>query len=166
MKRENKQLEKLVQHLALTENFLDDDYPVDKYLFGRVLHNALECLNNFSAASDILLTDADLHGNTRDWFLRNKAQAYRVREKLLGLGSYYQENEQNWLDLVEQIGMCLEDISQVNILTNDPTFSISENFKQIVQIAINNLRSLNILYDSIKNHDYIALWYAEHKNLV
>jgi hypothetical protein len=141
----------------------------DKYLFGKVLHDVLECLNMFLAAADLAEMLSNTPVEVKQWFYRWSPVIKILVSDLTTLWEYYElaspTTALNWQELIAVIGDKLQEVSNLEYDTQALGLSPEEKLMYAVKIASNNTARLNCIYHDILNKQYLKLWKTNYKEM-
>ena len=154
------------------EAFLSDQELIDgkeyhrplngKYLFGKILHDVLECLNNYKAILSLIASsDVEISTNTLHWFTSKKGTIESAVTEITPLGRYHEEfpvMSNEWPNMIKLVGSKLSDIQ-----TFADDFQEFDKLSQgvendLVTMAIANLRGVQAIYTDIQAENYKQLW--------
>ena len=131
-----------------------------EYLFGKICHDALECLNNYLAILSLMLShDVELPANFLHWFASKKRVIETAVSEISSLAGASDRaiSSDEWPNLIKQVGSKLSD---VQTLANDfggvdNIFQDSE--KELVTMGVANLKGVQALFADIQTESYKKL---------
>jgi hypothetical protein len=152
---------------------IDSDFhsmPPEKYLFGKVMHDILECLTAFKSYTDLLnkyLKD-EAPVDTLAWFNARKgiieAWVWRIHELEQG---YLDQSKplSEWLQLIETMA---DIVGEVPILESEYAslrLPLEDKPRQIVGSAGYTLTKLNLILRDIRAREYKRLYTLQYGDL-
>ena len=148
------------QELINNSNYYNP--PDGKYLFGKILHDVLECLNNFTGLLDLMFTgEEEIPTNILSWFRSKRTFVESIINNINSLWKYHHEQsnlDNEWPDLIKIIGMKLDGIPTLALefeKLKKPS-EISES--DFVNMAIANINCLSAIHADIQAEEYKRLW--------
>ena len=136
--------------------------PEGKYLFGKILHDVLECLNNFTAILSLLVSsNVDISKNILHWFTSKKSAIESIITEINPLWRHHEElhvSSNEWPELIQTIGSKLDDVPKIVDEFNALKISLNGLANDLVTMAIANLRGLSVINAEIEAEEYKRLW--------
>jgi hypothetical protein len=149
-------------------NFLKDSElnksqrpPNGRYLFGKILHDVLECLNSYHSYVELMQKQPGFPPYVLEWFTVRSPIIESLLAQITPLSSYMQqlpETSDQWPILIEKVGQLINSADD-SIFELDGFASPSVKFDQdIAKGAIRYLKTLKLLSEDIQAKEYKRLW--------
>ena len=138
-----------------------------EYLYKKMLHDMLECLNGYKGYVEIASSLEDIPDNIQDWLLRWSPQVEAWLSSLTTLSNdYYQENTKyhnvdpydlimHLPDVVPEVALQYEEAKTLNISAKVPS-------GDLLKKAVSSLARLNLICNNIRGQKYLHLWNSEY----
>lgn len=155
------------------QEFLSDDElndnlyltPDGKYLFGKILHDILECLNMYIGCLEVSVhpqLKPEIHQNTLNWLDSKMPTVELLLLEIVPFCQYEKElpvESDEWPRLLERVGVILNQ-GFPNLLDGYKQLDMPVDSRSsfIVKAAVNNLRKLQLIWIDIQNQEYKRLW--------
>lgn len=128
-----------------------------KYLFGKICHDALECLNNYLAILSLMVSnDVEISANLLQWFVSKKSAIETAVTEIYSLIEQHKElrgSSEEWPTMIKVLGSKL---SEVQTFADDFQ-KVGGPAKDLVKMAIANMRGLQVIYKDILKENYRQL---------
>ena len=128
-----------------------------KYLFGKICHDALECLNNYLAIISLMVSnDVEISTNLLQWFVSKKSTIETAVTEIYSLIEQHKElrdSSEEWPTMIKVLGSKL---SEVQTFADDFQ-EVGRPAKDLVKMAIANVRGLQAIYKDILKENYRQL---------
>jgi hypothetical protein len=131
-----------------------------KYLFGKVCHDALECLNNYLSVLSLMNSDdVEISHHLLDWFSSKKGVVETAVAEITSLAGASNRaiSSDEWPNLIKQVSLKL---SGVQTLANDfqrVDNALQDTEKELVAMAMANLKGVQALFADIQTESYEKL---------
>ncbi len=157
--------EKFLNHPKVVNSKIST--PADKYLFGKVLHDLLACLNSFTRLCDMAsFFSEEISEDTLDWVIKRKPLIEGWISILTLYWSYYeeptQEERQDWFRLISELGEVPKEVISINWEVQKLNLPSEEKAKYIITSLVNNLQRLNSICNNIKGNEFLKLWDTDY----
>jgi hypothetical protein len=131
-----------------------------KYLFGKVLHDILECLNMYLACSELALTQPNIPSNVVEWLSKWNPT---IRNWISDITDFWQEFETlnskaDWPILIEEIGKVPNEATVIASEAQNLSLPSDPKHRFIINAAIQNIVRLNLIVSHIQQQEYLPLW--------
>ena len=145
--------------------------PLEKYLFGKVLHDVLECLTAFKSYTDLLnkyLKD-EVSADTLAWFTTRKeiieAWVWKIHELSQG---YLDQSKplSEWLQLIERMADIIGEAPTLESEYASLSLPLEDKPRQIVGSAGHTLTKLNLILSDIRTREYKRLYTLRYGDLI
>ncbi|MCA9899183.1 MAG: hypothetical protein H6654_14730 [Ardenticatenaceae bacterium] len=131
------------------------------YLFGKISHDVLACLNNYLAVLSLMRSqDVEVRKETLDWFGAKKGvvetavtKIYSLLEQTEGLP----EASRNWPSDIKVLGSKLSSIQKFVDKFQEIDLSDTSVEKNLVTMATANLRGVQAIYRDVQAENYKQL---------
>ncbi len=159
--------ESFLNHPEVVNTTLYRFTSVGQYLFGKVLHDVLECLNMYEACGSLALTLSNVPDDTLKWFSR---WSPLVRTWISNLSPLWEQEtkpssvEPNWAHLIAMIGKIPKEASVMAFESQTLTLPKDDKSTFIVKAMIYNILRLNLICKDIQNQEYLRLWKTNYKD--
>jgi hypothetical protein len=145
--------------------------PPEKYLFGKVLHDVLECLTAFTSFTDLLnkYLENNIPVDTLAWFnARKKTMATWVSEIYELSQDYLNQSKslQAWLHLTETVATLVKEVPQLQSEYIALELPWEDKPRQIVEAAGYTLTKLNLIRGDIHAKEYKRLYTLRYGDLI
>ena len=136
--------------------------PNGENLCKKVIHDVLECLNNYKECAKIISTlNEELSPESRLWFTK-WAQSVEgwisALNALLKQSEYLPTGSSAWPNIIAQVGDVIQQASVLEIESQALDRPTTGSGMQMIQIAIHAMEKLNLLRNDIQAHEYKRLW--------
>lgn len=135
--------------------------PIGKYLFGKILHDLLECLNGYKGFTKIILDLNEPNQNIQATLIAWNQLVDKSIAQLNQLWEFYQNEsfQSDWGQLIEGAGKTIpQDLfqiaNQLEILSLESTHWPT----LLLERAMNHILQLKFICQDIKNQEYVQLW--------
>lgn len=153
---------------------VDSDFhsmPLEKYVFGKVMHDVLECLTAFKSYTDLLnkYLKNDIPVDTLAWFTARKdiVEAWVLKTHELSQGYLDQSKPlSEWLQLIEAVA---DIVREAPILASEFAYlrlPLEDKPRQIVDSAGHTLTKLNLILRDIRAREYKRLYTLRYGDLI
>ena len=127
------------------------------YLFGKISHDALACLNNYLAVLSLMHSqDVAAGKEALDWFVAKKGGVETAVTEIYSLLKQTEslpETSRNWPSDIKVLGSKLSEVQNYAHEFQEAAF-ITWIEKDLTKIAITNLRGLQAIYKEIQQENY------------
>lgn len=139
--------------------------PDGEYLFGKILHDVLDCLtihrgyveiitaNNQAYPVPTINTVVEWDNITQDWY----KQTLTLDEDF----GKYESTSIEWARHIAEIGMIVQGVSNFQAEVKTITMPEAEEAKQLLQSIKRNAAALHLLWQDIQAQNYKRLWVTE-----
>jgi len=136
--------------------------PDGKYFFGRILHDTLECLNNFTAILNLIASiEEDIPTDTLHWFMSKSTTIESVIAEINLLGQHYRElpvSSNEWPNLIQKVGAILDKLPKFVDAFDKLNKPSEKKANDLVTMAIDNLGGVRAINADIQAEEYKRLW--------
>ncbi len=136
-----------------------------QYLFGKILHDTLECLNNFKgiyslAVSKEVSQNINISTSSLRWFTQ-KMQAIELAViEITQLWDFYEKlpiTSDEWPHLIKSVGSKLSDVQKFAHNREALDQSVQGMERDFITMAMANLRGAKAIYEDIQVENYKQL---------
>ena len=156
------------------EEFLSDNElnahlylaPNGKYLFGKILHDVLECLTMYLGCLEVIPELAEngeeISQDISNWLNLRVLMVESLISEITPLWQYEKEllvESFEWPHLIKRVGLIVARGFPSLLDGYDKLdMTVQSDSHLLVETAINNLRRLQLIWIDIKNEEYKRLW--------
>jgi hypothetical protein len=141
--------------------------PDGRYLFGKILHDTLECLNAYKGYLELIHKE-EFPPGILNWFNSKSPKVESLLTQITALWRYPKElpeTSEQWPKLIEEVGQIL---LSADLLFDFDRFAlpIEEDKYSIAEGAIKALKTLKILSQDIQTKEYKRLLTVQKYSLL
>jgi len=136
--------------------------PDGKYLFIKVIHDVLECLNGYKECVRIASTlKGDIPESTLNWLVKWETSVDVWAKEIASLSEYFEKlhnTSPEWPKLIAKVGQILTEVPTWKRETEALIWPSSEKPRLIIQTAIRAITKLGLIWNDIQSREYKRLW--------
>ena len=149
-----------------TKHYLRE--PPGEYLYKKMLHDMLECLNGYKGFIEIVSSMQDIPDNTRQWLAKWNPLIETWVSDLTMLSKYYYQQKtphgnMDWPSLIARLGNIPIEAPLQYTEAQTLILPSEELSRDLIKRAIASIARLNLICHHIQNQAYVDLWTMEDK---
>ena len=154
----------------LTDPELNDSLlkPNGRYLFRKILHDTLECLNTYKGYLELMHKE-EFPPQAINWFITKSPIVESLLAQIMPLWHYHQElpeTSEQWPKLIEEVEQILTNGAPLLFDLGGLTLAIEDDKHAIAEGAIKTLKALQLLYEDIQAQESKRLWTIQRYSLL
>ena len=142
--------------------------PNGRYLFGKILHDISQCLNNYKGCVE-LMQKSTLSSELFNEFMSLSPPVETLLAQIMSLWQYHRElpeTSDQWPELIEDVSQIVTETELLFFDLDRLTSPIEEADFIIAEGAVKMLRTLKLLAEDIQAKNYKRLWTVQRYSLL
>jgi hypothetical protein len=134
--------------------------PNGRYLFGKILHDMLQCLNNYKGCVE-LMQKGTFSSELFNEFISLSPPIETLLAQIMSLWQYHREiseTSDQWPKLIEEVSQIVTETELFFLDLDEYILPIEESDRLIAESVIKTLRTLQLLSADIQAKEYKRLW--------
>ncbi len=143
---------------------------VGDYLYKKMLHDMLECLNGYKGFIKIASSTGNIPDNIQRWFSKwtSSNEAWTANLTSIAQNHYQIKDvfdDMDWPILLNELAKIPDEIALQNNEAQELTIPSGEPLEGLIKGAVESIARLNLICNYIEQQDYISLFMPDNKGI-